>query len=283
MRIGITTMITDIAVATISPAELAREVEAHGFDGIYLPEHTHIPVSRDTPAPMGEPLPEAYRHTLDPFVALTAMAAATETLRVGTGICLVAERDPIVTAKEVASLDLLSGGRFDFGIGFGWNAEEMTDHGTAFDDRREVTRERVVAMRRLWEDEEAAFDGDHVSFPPSWAWPKPVQDRVPVWLGGGPSDTNLAHMVEYADGWIPIGGSGLKEAIPRLHAALEDAGREPAGFAVVPFGSAPDPGKLEYFRDIGCTGVVFNAPDPRRDAVLPFLERAAAVVAEAEL
>lgn len=283
MRIGITVMVTDALAASIGPGQLAREVEARGFDGLYVPEHTHIPVSRETPAPMGDPLPEAYWHLLDPFVVLTAAAEATDRLRVGTGICLVAERDPIVTAKEVASLDVLSGGRFVFGVGFGWNVEEMADHGVAFEARRDVTRERVLAMRSLWEDDEAAFEGEHVSVARSWSWPKPVRSPLPVWLGVGLSERNLAHLVEYADGWIPIGGSGLSGAIPRLHAALEEAGRDPDTFEIVPFGSTPEVGKLEHFRSIGCTGVVLGAPSGDRDALLAFLERAAEVIEEADL
>lgn len=280
MRIGVTTMMTDTAARTIGPGELAATVEGLGFDGLYLPEHTHIPVSRATPAPMGEPLPDAYWHTLDPFVALTAAAAATSTIRLGTGVCLIAERDPIITAKTVASLDLISGGRVDLGIGFGWNVEEMADHGVAFRDRRQVTRERMLAMRRLWEDDEAAFDGDHVSIAPSWAWPKPTQSTVPVWLGVGIGPKNLAHLVEYCQGWIPIGGSGLRDDIPRVTAALEEAGRDPAGFDIVPFGSTPDASKLDYFQGVGCTQVVMNAPSAARDDIMPWLEHAAGVVRE---
>ncbi len=278
MRVGMTTQLTDTSTAEMTPGELAAEVEDHGLDSLFVPEHTHIPTSRATTAPMGEPLPEFYRRLLDPFVALTAAAEATEDLRVGTGILLPAERDPIVTAKAVATLDLLSGGRFVLGIGFGWNREEMADHGTDFGQRREVTRERVLAMRRLWEDEEASFDGRHVSLSPSQVWPKPVQEPLPVWLGGGLGETNLAHLVEYADGWIPIGGSGLGEAIPRLHRALEDAGRDPDDFSVVPFGSTPEPGKLEHFRDLGVDEVVLGAPSNERGPLLEWLAETAGML-----
>lgn len=278
MRVGMTTQLTDTSTAEMTPGELAAEVEDHGLDSLFVPEHTHIPTSRATPAPMGEPLPDFYRRLLDPFVALTAAAEATGDLRVGTGILLPAERDPIVTAKAAATLDLLSGGRFVLGIGFGWNREEMADHGTDFGRRREVTRERVLAMRRLWEDEEATFDGQHVSLSPSQAWPKPVQEPLPVWLGGGLGETNLAHLVEYADGWIPIGGSGLGEAIPRLHHALEDAGRDPDDFSVVPFGSTPEPGKLEHFRDLGVDEVVLGAPSSERGPLLEWLAETAGVL-----
>src|SRR5688572_4875036 len=183
--------------------ELARAVEERGFSSLYAPEHTHIPTSRATPAPTGDAeLPEQYRRTLDPFVALTAAATATTRLRVGTGICLVAQRDPIVTAKEVASLDFLSGGRFSFGIGFGWNREEMADHGVTYADRRAIVRERVLAMRSLWEDDEAAFAGEHVRLAPSWAWPKPVQrPHPPILIGGAAGPKLFEHIVEYADGW----------------------------------------------------------------------------------
>lgn len=279
MRIGITTFITDRSAATISPGEIGAAVEERGFDGLYLPEHTHIPSSRATPAPMGEPLPEQYWRSLDPFVALTAAAATTSRIRLGTGICLLVERDPIVTAKAVATLDLVSGGRFDLGIGFGWNKEEMADHGVAYADRRAVTTERLQVMRTLWEDDEASFDGVHHTLSPSWAWPKPAA-RIPVWFGGGMGPKNLAFLVEHCDGWIPIGGSGLTEAIPRLHRALEEAGRDPSAFAVVPFGSIPTPGKLEHFAEVGCTAVVCNAPSAARDEFLPFLDEAAAVVAD---
>ena len=181
MDLGLTCFVTD---RSITPTALARAAEERGFSSVWLPEHTHIPVSRATPAPMGEPLPQEYRRTVDPFVAMATMTAVTERIRFGTGICLVAQRDPVITAKEVATLDHLSGGRFTFGIGFGWNVEELADHGVAFKERREVGRERVLAMRRLWEDEEAEFSGQEVNLSRSWAWPKPVQRPLPVVIGG---------------------------------------------------------------------------------------------------
>ena len=277
MRFGITTMLTD---RTPRPDDLAREVEARGFDSLWLPEHTHIPVSRETPAPMGEPLPEPYHRLLDPFIALTAAALATETLRVGTGICLVAQHDPVTLAKEVATLDLLSGGRFSFGVGFGWNREELADHGVAYDDRREVVRERLLLMERLWEDEVAEFSGQHASLSPSHAWPKPVQTpRPPVVLGVGVGERNVELLVEVADGWLPIGASGLKEHVPKLKQALEDAGRDPDAFEVVPFGSTPDPGKFAYLEELGVTEVVLNLWSGDRDHLMSQLEDAADAVA----
>lgn len=279
MRMGVTVFATDRAVG---PAELAREAEARGFDSMYFPEHTHIPVSRRTPAPTGDAeLPEEYRRTLDPFVALGAAAAVTERLRLGTGICLVAQREPIVTAKAVATLDHLSGGRFVFGVGFGWNREEAADHGVEFSKRRERVREQMLAMQRLWSEDEAGFDGEHVRFEPSWSWPKPVQQpRPPVLVGGGAGPKLFAHIAEWADGWIPIGGAGVAAALPDLRRAFESAGRDPAALEVVVFGAMPDPGKLEYYESMGVTEVVCRLPSAPRAEVLPVLDQYAAFVHE---
>lgn len=268
MRFGVTCFFTD---RSIRPDEFAREIEGHGLDSLFVPEHTHIPSSRATPAPMGEPLPEQYRRCLDPFIALTAAVLATERIRVGTGICLLAQRDPIITAKEISSIDRLAPGRFVFGVGYGWNREEAADHGVDFDARRDIVHEKLEAVRALWTDEEARFDGEHVSFSPSWQWPKP-QPSPPVWLGVAAGPRNLDALVSYADGWIPIGGSGLKQALPELRGRLEEAGRDPSQFEVVPFGSTPDPGKFAYFAELGVTEVVANAPSAPRDEVLSWLE-----------
>lgn len=279
MRVGITAMVTDVSIA---PDELAREVEAHGFDGLFVPEHTHIPTARTTPAPMGDPLPEPYGRLYDPFVVLTAAAGATSRIRLGTGVALLAERDPIATAKAVASLDHLSGGRVTLGVGFGWNVEEMADHGVAFADRRAVTRDRLAVMRALWAPDPTGHDAPHARVAPSWAHPKPVQDRVPVWLGAGLGPRTLAFLVEACDGWIPIGGSGLGEAIPRLRAALAEAGRDPDAFPVVPFGSVPDAGKFAHFASLGIREVVVNLPDTSRDGARRFLEQAAGARVDAD-
>ena len=210
---------------SIGVVELARAAEERGFASFYVPEHTHIPSSRATPAPAGEPLGEEYSHSLDPFVSLTAAAAVTERLVVGTGIALVAQRDPIVMAKEVASLDLVSNGRFVLGIGFGWNREEMAHHGVRYADRRAVAREKVLAMKALWSEDEASFSGDHVSFEPTWSWPKPVQrPHPPILIGGGGGPKLFEAIADYADGWIPIGGGGVRAALPELRAAFERAG-----------------------------------------------------------
>ncbi len=278
MRFGVTIFLTD---RSIGPAELAREAEARGFISLFLPEHTHIPTSRATPAPMGEPLPEQYRRTLDPFVALTAAGAVTERLKLGTGICLVAQRDPIITAKEVATLDYLSNGRFVFGIGFGWNVEEIEDHGVPYPERRDVGRENVLAMKKLWTEEEASFDGKRVRIEPSWAYPKPLQQpHPPVWIGGAGGPVLFRHIAEYGDGWMPIGGRGVAKQRDALRAAVEGAGRDPATVPIVPMGTIPDPGKLEYFASLGIDEVILNLPTGTRDEVMPFLDHNVSAVAQ---
>jgi probable F420-dependent oxidoreductase len=271
VHFGVTMFATDQAMR---PDELARAAEERGFVSLYVPEHTHIPVSRRTPPPSGDAvLPDYYKRAFDPFVAMAMGAAATERLRVGTGICLVAQRDPIATAKAVASLDHLSGGRFVFGVGFGWNADEIEDHGVEMRSRRAVAREHVLAMQRLWADDVAGFEGEYVQLPPSWSWPKPKQKPwPPVLVGGAAGPTLFAHVAEYADGWIPIGGAGVREALPLLHRAMEDAGRDPATVRVIPFGTIPDPGKLDYYASIGIDEVVLRVPAGDRDAVVPVLD-----------
>jgi probable F420-dependent oxidoreductase len=283
MRYGITMFATDVSIDIV---ELAREAEARGLQSLWLPEHTHIPVSRRTPPPTGDAtLAEEYRRCLDPLVALGAVASTTTSLRLGTGILLAAQREPIVTAKAVATLDHLSGGRAALGVGFGWNEDELEHHGVAMPARRAVAREVVLAMQALWADDEATFEGEHVQFGPSWSWPKPVQagadgrPRVPVLHGGAPGPKLFAHIAEYGDGWIPIGGAGLTDAIPQLREVVAEAGRDPAGLEIVPFGSIPDPGKLDHFERIGVTECVFRLPSAPRDVVLPLLDQQAALVA----
>jgi probable F420-dependent oxidoreductase len=259
---------------------LAKACEERGFDSLWLPEHTHIPTSRRTPPPTGEPeLPEMYKRSLDPLVALAGAAAVTERIRLGTGIMLPAQREPIVTAKAIATLDHASGGRFVAGVGFGWNEDEIADHGVTMSERRDVAREHVLAMKTIWADDEASFEGKHVSFPPMWSWPKPVQQPgPPVLLGGTAAPKVFGHIAEYCDGWIPIGGAGLTDAIPRLCDLVEAKGRDPASLEIVPFGSIPDPGKLEHFESIGVTEVVLRVPPATEDVVLPLLDEHAAAL-----
>ena len=216
---------------------------------------------------------------LDPLVALAAVAVATERMRLGTGILLAAQREPIVTAKAVATLDHLSGGRAALGVGFGWNEDELEHHGVAMRDRRDVAREHLLAMQALWADDEASFDGEHVRFGPSWSWPKPASRRVPILHGGAAGPKLFAHIAEYGDGWIPIGGRGLTEAVPELRRVVEESGRDPDQLEIVPFGSIPDPGKLDHFERIGVTECVFRLPSAPRDVVLPLLDKQAALVA----
>lgn len=276
MRYGVTMFATD---RSMDPAALAVAAEERGFDSVWLPEHTHIPTSRRTPPPTGEDeLPEQYKRSPDPLVALAAAAALTSRIHLGTGVLLPAQREPLVTAKAIATLQNLSGGRFELGIGFGWNADEIEHHGVAFAERRSVAREHMLAMKALWRDDEAEFHGEHVDFSPSWSWPKP-DVPVPVLLGGGSGPKLLAHLVEYADGWIPIGGAGLGEAIPRYRRALEDAGRDPDAARIVPFGSHPSADKLEHFRSLGVTECVFRVPSADAGTVLAVLDEQAALVA----
>ena len=283
MRYGVTMFATDVSIDVV---ELARAVEERGLDSLWLPEHTHIPVGRTTPYPAGGELPEKYKRSLDPLVALAAASSATTSLRLGTGILLAAQRDPIVTAKAVASLDHVSGGRLALGVGFGWNVDEMTDHGVDYASRRTVAREHVLAMQALWHDDEASFTGDHVRFPPTWSWPKPAQrdnhgrPHVPVLMGGAAGPKLFAQAVEYGDGWMPIGGSGVAQALPALRGALEQAGRDPDHFEIVPFAVVPDHGKLDHYRELGVTETVFDLPSAPRDEVLAVLDRLTAFVAE---
>ena len=271
MRVGLTIFATDRAIA---PAELAREAEARGFHSLYLPEHTHIPVSRRTPPPTGEAeLPEEYKRTLDPCVALAAAAAVTSRIRLGTGIALVAQHDPIVLAKSLATLDHLSGGRLVLGVGYGWNREEMESHGVDVKRRRAVVREHVLAMQALWRDDVAGFEGEFVRFEPCWQWPKTVQrPGPPVLLGGAAGPTLFAHAAEFGHGWLPIGGAGLRAALPALRRAFEARGRDPDEIHVAPMGVLPDEGKLAHYAEIGVSEAVLRLPSAPRDTVLPLLD-----------
>ncbi|MFJ6610274.1 LLM class F420-dependent oxidoreductase [Streptomyces sp. NPDC091289] len=279
MRIATTIFLTD---ETVTPVRLARELERRGFAGLYLPEHTHIPVSRRTPYPMGGELPREYGRTLDPFVALGQAAAVTERLTLGTGITLVAQHDPIDLAKQAATLDHLSGGRFTLGIGYGWNVEEAADHGVEWATRRDLGRDRMALMRALWADEPTGYEGEFGSVQASEAHPKPAQrPRGPVngprtLIGGGAGPKLFAHIAEYADGWLPIGGGGLTESLPKLRAAWEEAGRDPKDLQVVPYAVLPSPGKLAHYAELGIEEVVLQLPPADEAEVLRTLDTYAA-------
>jgi probable F420-dependent oxidoreductase len=277
MKFGLAYHTSDLAM---SPVDLAREAEARGFDSLYLPEHTHIPTSRRTAAPTGEAeLPEMYRRTYDPYIALASAASVTKTLRLGTGVALPAQHDAIALAKEIATLDCISGGRFIWGVGFGWNREEAENHGVVFAQRRDVVREKIQAAKALWSAEVATYEGEHVRFEASWQWPKPVQrPGPPVLLGAGAGPKAFAAIAAFADGWMPIGGAGVRAALPELARAMERAGRDPASLAIVPLGVLPDPGKVDYYQSIGCSEIAFRVPSSGRHEVMPLLDDLARLV-----
>jgi len=265
---------------TIRPDELARALEERGFESVWFPEHTHIPASRRSPWPGGGALPREYWSAYDPFVALTAAAAATTRLRLGTGICLVIERDPITTAKEVATLDRISGGRFLFGIGGGWNAEEMEDHGTDFKKRWRVLRERVLAMKEIWTKEEAEFHGEFVRFDKLWSHPKPLQKPHPPIVMGGDGPTTFDRVLEYGNGWMPIlrGNRNPVERIPELRRRAEQAGRDPKSIPVSLFFARPDKAALDGLRTARVDRAIFGLPSEGRDKILPALDRLAPLI-----
>jgi probable F420-dependent oxidoreductase len=271
MVFGLCTFLTDYSMG---PVELARAAEEHGFESLFVPEHTHIPASRDTPYPGGTELPLEYSHTLDPFVALTAAAAATTTLKVGTGICLIIQRDPITTAKEIATLDRLSGGRFLFGVGAGWNREEMENHGTDPRRRFSLMRERVEAMKAIWSEEEAGYQGQHVNFDPVWSWPKPVhKPHPPVMIGGG-GEKVLDRVISFGDGWLPqpLREKDLGGRMAELRRRAEEAGKD---VAIVPFDHRSKPEFAEEMRQLGADGCVFWIPPEGRDETEARLDRIA--------
>ena len=264
----------------IRPDTLAREAEARSFESVWFPEHTHIPASRRSPWPGGAELPKEYSHTHDLFVALSMAAAVTSTIKVASGICLLIERDPITTAKEVASLDVLSGGRVLFGIGGGWNAEEMAHHGTEFRTRWKLLRERVQAMKAIWSQDEASFEGELVRFEPIWSWPKPLQRPHPPIILGAHGPKALERVVTYCDGWIPIGvrGGDLVGEIAKLRRLATERGRDPSSISINVYGVPADPEQLARFRDAGVTRAIFGLPPAGPEKVLPLLDRYAGVV-----
>ena len=268
---------------SIRPDDLAKMLEDRGFESMWVPEHTHIPAGRQSPWPGGGDLPKEYWHTYDPFVALTAAAAVTKTLKLGTGICLMIERDPITTAKEIASLDMISGGRFIFGIGGGWNAEEMEDHGINFKGRWRVLRENILAMKEIWTKGEAEFHGEYVNFDKMWAYPKPLQKPRPPILMGGDGPTTFDRVVEYCDGWMPIGsrnsgGASLAEKIVLLKRQASEAGRDPESLDITSFGVRPDPELVARLEEAGVNRIIFTLPSEEQVQVTQIIDECARLI-----
>lgn len=277
MDIGVIIFPTDQA---IQPMELAQACEERGFESLWFPEHSHIPTSRETPwggNPNLGPLPEMYWRTHDQFVALTACAAVTKKLRLGTGITLVAQRDPIWLAKEVASLDMISGGRFELGVGYGWCVEEMRNHGLDYKQRREILREYCLLMKEIWTKDEASFEGEYVKFEESWAWPKPVtKPHPPIILGGAAGPKTAAHIAEFCDGWMPLGGLyDFDGGWANITAACEKAGRDPKSLHLGMFFAMPpeDAGQVTALADKGVTRCILPLPAEGADTVLPILDQ----------
>ncbi|MCS7294005.1 MAG: LLM class F420-dependent oxidoreductase [Chloroflexota bacterium] len=265
---------------TIAVTELGRAAEDLGFESLWFPEHTHIPASRKSPWPGGPELPKEYWHTLDPFAALAAVAVVTSRLKLGTGICLVVERDPITTAKEVATVDFLSNGRFLFGVGGGWNYEEMENHGTNPKLRWRIMRERILAMKAIWTQENAEFHGRYVNFDPIWQWPKPVQKPHPPIVVGGNGPGTLDRVLEYGDEWMPIAGRG-PDLAPRIAELRERAKAAGRGYIPVSiFGAPPRPDLVQTYKEIGVDRVIFRLPSADRETVLAELRKAAQVAQE---
>ena len=279
MKFGASMFFTDYSM---TPAALARAVEDRGFDILWAPEHSHIPLSRKTPFVMGGDLPKRYYDTMDPFVTLTAAAMATTTLKIGTGVCLIAQRDPIQTAKLVASIDTVSGGRFLFGIGNGWNQDELEDHGVRFADRHKVARERVEAMKSIWTKSKAEYHGEFVNFDPMMTWPKCVQKpHVPVIVGGAfPYSARRA--IRYGEGWIPQAGRGgtgeIADMIPEFRKMATEAGRDPQSIEITVWFPKQDPELMKRYEDLGVSRVVFNLDSEKADKVLPVIDSLAGLM-----
>ncbi|MFZ3292865.1 MAG: LLM class F420-dependent oxidoreductase [Mycobacterium sp.] len=259
--------------------DIARAVEERGLDGLWVPDHTHVPTSRRTPMPVHGDVPEHYRRNLEPLACLAMAAAVTSRIRLGTGVLLAAQRDPIVTAKALATIDDQSGGRLALGVGYGWSVEEMADHGVDPKTRRARTREHVLAMRRLWEDDVASYAGRFVSFAPCWSWPKPVQQPLPVFIGGAPAPVVFDHIAEFGAGWLPIGGHRLGDSVRRLREHVAAAGRDPATLEIIPFTAGDlSQAKVDALHAAGATEIAVDiAPD--WSAARTALDRIAAIAA----
>jgi probable F420-dependent oxidoreductase len=279
MRFGASMFFTDYSM---SPAALACALEERGFDILWAPEHSHIPQSRKTPFVLGGDLPKRYYDVMDPFVTLTAAALATTTLKVGTGVCLIAQRDPIQTAKLVASIDQISNGRFVFGVGNGWNQDEMENHGTVFATRHKLARERIEAMKVIWTQETAEYHGDFVNFGPMIAWPKPVQKPHPPIIVGGAFPYSARRAIRYGNGWMPQVTTGnptpLTELIPRFRRMAEEAGRDPRGLAIAIGAQPPDIDLIKRYRDLGVDRVSTSLLSENEERILPVLDHWAAII-----
>jgi len=280
MHFGASMFFTDYSM---TPAELAVALEQRGFESVWAPEHSHIPISRKTPTPGGGDLAKHYYDVMDPFVTLTAAAMATKTLKIGTGVCLVNQRDPIQTAKLVASIDQISAGRFLFGIGVGWNQDEMENHGTVYASRAKLVRERVEAMKEIWTKSKAEYHGEFVKFDPMMTWPKPVQKPHPEVIVGGAFPHAARRAVRYGDGWIPLAGrmgqdSDVFTIVPKFREMLKEAGRDPTTYPISLFASPEDIEVLKRYRDMGIARVAVSVPSAKSDVVLPILDRWAALM-----
>ena len=274
MKFGAAMFFTD---ASMTPGELGPLLEQRGFESVWVPEHSHIPLVRTKAFPGGTELPRPYYDIMDPFLVLTAAGVATKTLRIGTGVCLINQRDPIQTAKQVASLDQLSGGRFLFGVGNGWNKEEMEHHGTNFEQRHKLSRERIEAMKAIWSQDTADYHGEFVNFAPMQTWPKPVQKPHAPVIVGGAFPYGARRAVRYGDGWIPGAGrtrhGDIGDTLPQFRKMALEAGRDPASLPVTLFRVAEDADGLRQFRDLGVARVVISLPAARSDQILPILDR----------
>ncbi len=279
MRVGGAVFFTDYSM---TPAEMGRALEERGFDSVWAPEHSHIPLSRKSPFPSGGEVPKKYYDAMDPFVALTAAAAATTKLLVGTGVCLVAQRDPIQTAKLVASIDHVSNGRFLFGVGNGWNQDEMENHGTVFEQRHKLARERIEAMKVLWTKSKAEYHGEFVNFDPMMAWPKPVQKPHPPILVGGAFPFSARRALRYGDGWIPHRArkqyDDVFDLMPNFRQMAAEANRDLASVPVTIWGAKPDADLLKRDRDGGVSRVIITFESAKLNEVLPEMDKWAAII-----
>ena len=277
MEYGVSMFPTDYS---IHPAELAVAAEERGFESLWFPEHSHIPLSRKSPWPGGAELPKQYYDCMDPFIALATAASVTKTIKLCTGICLIIQRDVLQLAKEVATLDQLSKGRVILGIGAGWNAEEMADHGTAFETRMSLMEERIAALKIIWTESKPEFSGKFVNFEPMMTWPKPIQKPHPQILVGGGFPHAAKRAISYGDGWMPIGGRGwdVVETLPKFRQMAAEAGRNPDDLGITIFGATDDAAMLKGYRDASVNRTVFILPSASRDEILPLLDQYAGMM-----